>query len=368
MTGHADHTSEATVEVASEQTSGRTPGDTPVLPPAAYVDGARFEAERWAVFFTQWTAVGDADQVAEPGSYVAIWVAGFPLVVVNDGGVLRAFHNVCRHRAGPLADEGVGTCRSLVCRYHGWAYGLDGTLLSARDFGAEVASEQFSLVPASVDRWRGLLFVSPAPPDHAGLPNLSTWLGAVADHSEPFAMEQFQVTHRSHHDIECNWKVYAENYQEGYHIPLVHPGLNRQVDAKQYQVDVVGEATVHSAPTRDGAVTNGAWLWRYPGFALNLYPSGMCLESYWPTGPTTTRVSYTFFFTPETPVDEAQGAVDSSTLVLDEDRIICEAIQRNLASGLTRPGVLSPKYEAGVALVQRLVTEALSTTANPLSD
>ena len=167
------------------------------------------------------------------------------------------------------------------------------------------------------------------------------------------------MTHRSSHDLAANWKVYAENYQEGYHIPLVHPGLNRQIDASRYEVVVDGAATVHAAPTRDGAATDGAWLWRFPGLALNLYPAGMCLESYWPTGPVSTRVEYTFAFAPGTPDDEMDGAVASSLAILDEDRVICEAVQRNLASGLARPGVLSPRHEAGVALVQRLVAAAV---------
>jgi choline monooxygenase len=172
-------------------------------------------------------------------------------------------------------------------------------------------------------------------------------------------MEEFEVTTRSSHELAANWKVYAENYQEGYHIPLVHPGLHRQIDSTRYEVEIDGRATVHRAPTRDGAVTNGAWLWRFPGLALNLYPSGMCLESYWPTGPTSTRVEYTFCFAPGTPVAEAEASVASSVAILDEDRTICEAVQRNLGSGLARPGVLSPRHEAGVALVQALVTDAL---------
>ena len=326
-----------------------------VLGAAAYVDPARYEAERRAVFAREWTAVGTASQVAVPGTYLSVLVAGFPLVVVNDGGTLRAFQNVCRHRSGPLVDEASGTCGRFVCRYHGWAYALDGTLTSARDFGAEVDPDDFSLTAASVATWRGLLFVAVDPV----APDLAAWLGPVARHSAAFPMEEFEVTTRSSHDLAANWKVYAENYQEGYHIPLVHPGLNRQIDSSRYEVEVDGRATVHRAPTRDGAVTDGAWLWRFPGLALNLYPSGMCLESYWPTGPTSTRVEYTFCFAPGTPVAESEASVASSVAILDEDRTICEAVQRNLGSGLARSGVLSPRHEAGVALVQALVSEAL---------
>ena len=181
--------------------------------------------------------------------------------------------------------------------------------------------------------WRGLLFVAVDP----AVPDLEEWLGPVARHSAAFPMEEFEVTDRSRHDLAANWKVYAENYQEGYHIPLVHPGLNRQIDSSRYEVEVDGAATVHRAPTRDGAVTDGAWLWRFPGLALNLYPSGMCLESYWPTGPTSTRVEYTFCFAPGTAPEEAEASVASSVAILDEDRTICEAVQRNLASGPRPP-------------------------------
>ena len=121
-----------------------------------------------------------------------------------------------------------------------------------------------------------------------------------------------------------------------------------------------GAVAVHSAPTRDGSVTEGAWLWRFPGLALNLYPSGMCLESYWPTGPATTRVGYTFFFAPDTPVTEKEAAVASSVTILEEDRTICEAVQRNLASGAALPGTLSPRHEEGVGLVRALVAGALA--------
>jgi choline monooxygenase len=329
------------------------------LPADAYTDPGRYEAERTRIFGHQWIALGHAARLAVPGTYVAEVVAGVPLVLANHHGVLRAHRNVCRHRAGPLVEDGEGSCRTFVCRYHGWTYGLDGRLRSARDFGADPDPDRFSLHPVAVATWRGLCFVNLDPDP----PPLDAWLGAVVDHSAPFPMETFVPARRSIHDLACNWKVYAENYQEGYHIPLVHPGLHRQIRSGEYRTSVEGAVTVHTAPTRDGAVSAGAWLWRFPGFALNLYPNGLCVESYWPTGPTGTRVSYTFCFAPGTPEEEVEAAVESSTVILDEDRDICEAVQRNLASGAYDRGVLSPRHEAGVALVQRLVTEALADDA-----
>jgi choline monooxygenase len=326
------------------------------MPASAYVDPRRYDEERSAIFAREWVALGDAARLVGSGAYLATLVAGYPIVVVNDGGALRGFHNVCRHRAGPLVWDGAGSCRSFVCRYHGWAYGLDGALLSARDFGEEVPADECSLQAISVAEWRGLLFacIDPAPRP------LLDWLGPIVDHARAFATEDLVPTRRSSHDLAANWKVYAENYQEGYHIPLVHPGLNRQVDASRYEVEVVGEACLHSAPTRDGSATSGAWWWRFPGLALNLYENGMSLESFWPTGPGTTRVEYTFFFGPDTPDAEVEHAVASSLGILEEDRRICEAVQRNFASGLAGPAHLSPRHEGGVALVHALVAAALS--------
>ena len=190
-------------------------------------------------------------------------------------------------------------------------------------------------------------------------PDLEVWLATVTEHSASFPIEPFEVTHRSSHDLAANWKVYAENYQQGCSIPLVHPALDRQIDAARYDVEIDGATTVHTGPTRDGSVTVPAWLWRFPGFALNLYPSGTCIESYWPTGPTSTRVEYTSCFTPGTSAEESEMALASSVAILDEDRVICEAVQRNLASGLARPGLLSPRHKSGVTLVQTLIADAI---------
>lgn len=327
-----------------------------MLPAEAYTDAAVYAREREAIFGRSWACIGDAGQLAAAGNCLATWVAGYPIVVVNDAGALRAFHNVCRHRGGPVAWDGASTCSSFVCRYHGWSYSLDGSLRTARDFGDDdLPLEELSLAGAQVAVWRGLLFVHPDP----GAAPLADWLGGLAGECAPYPMEAFKPVHRSSHLIAANWKVYAENYQEGYHIPLVHPGLNKQIDARRYRVDVREGYCVHSAPARDGSATSGVWLWRFPGLAVNLYPNGMCIETYAPEGPEATRIDYLFFFADDTPEEEVAAAITSSNTILDEDRTICEAVQRNYASGLYSGGLLSPAHERGVAYVQELVRDAL---------
>ena len=106
------------------------------------------------MFGREWLFVGHRHELSEPGDYLACDIAGWPLVVVvDDEGGLRAHHNVCRHRAGPLVHEGCGRVAGLVCRYHGWSYGLDGRLRSARDFGAHSATIRATELIATWNGW-----------------------------------------------------------------------------------------------------------------------------------------------------------------------------------------------------------------------
>ncbi|MEY2449469.1 MAG: choline monooxygenase, partial [Acidimicrobiaceae bacterium] len=272
---------------------------------------------------------------------------------------LRGHHNVCRHRAGPLVGPGAGNVPSLVCRYHGWAYGLNGTLRSARDFGAEMDCDSITLEPVQVGTWRGLVFVN-LDLEHDAPPLLDA-LGTFVDACAPFAIEQLVPAVEREHALACNWKTYADNYLEGYHIPLVHPGLNKEIDAKRYRVDVDERHrwVSHAAPARDGALNQGRWLWRWPNLALNLYPDGMCVERYDPVGLTDTRLRYSYAFADPTAAVNDE-VVRMSSEVTEEDKTICEAVQRNLDSAIYDEGWLSPRHEAGLAAFQSWVREAVS--------
>jgi len=326
-----------------------------------YTSVEAHDAERAGVFGREWLCLGLAAPVANPGSFVAECVAGWPLLVVRDGdGVLRGFHNVCRHRAGPLVDEPAGTRRSLVCRYHGWAYGLDGGLLSARDSGLDSTDlVGLDLLPVRVEEWRGLLFACLS----EASPPLVHWLGGLVEECDPFPMEAWTAGPREVHRIGANWKTYGDNYLEGYHVPLVHPGLNRAIDASTYRVDVADGWVRHSARTRDGAVTTGAWLWHWPNLALNLYQHGMSVERWYPTSATTCELVLDYSFDRTGPEADERNRLDieSSTQLCVEDKDICEAVQRNLTAGAYDTGLLSPRHEAALADFHDRVREARDT-------
>ena len=137
------------------------------------------------------------------------------------------------------------------------------------------------------------------------------------------------------HELACNWKTYADNYLEGYHIPLLHPELNRQFDAKRYRVELGDRYCRHTAPARDGSPVDGRWLFRWPNLALNIYGDSMNVEVIVPTGPESCTVSYSHFFVDPDAADVAEVIALADT-VMEQDRRMVESVQRNLAAGMLR--------------------------------
>ena len=322
---------------------------------SAYFDPAVYQAERRAIWGREWVMFAtESEFAAAAGSYVARDLAGYPLFVQRKAdGSLAGFHNVCPHRAGVIVWPGEGTTGNLVCRYHGWAFNADGTLKSARDFGDDpdfCAADQ-RLEPIHVGVWHGLVFV-----------NLSSDVRPLAEALAPFSaacaafpLDGMTRSLRLVRTLQCNWKNYADNYLEGYHIPLLHPSLMDGIEFSTYRAYVPNESyCIHTANTTEGSPAGGAWLFRFPNLAMNIYAGGMNVERIEPIDATHCHVIYDYFLTE--PNDDALAAmVKTGGELLDEDQAICEVVQRNLESGMYRAGHLSPKHEACLAWFQRRV-------------
>ena len=325
-------------------------------PAALYRDGARYQAERKAIFGRSWLFMAHESELQAEGDAVAATIAGYPLLVVRTADGIKGYHNVCRHRAGPLVDGDRENCKAgFTCKYHGWAYTLDGRLRNARDFGAADGFDPraFGLFGLKVETWRSFVFVNADPaarPLNASMQPLDRRLGA-RDFSGLVHAE------RRTHDITCNWKVYVENYLEGYHIPNVHPMLNEQMDALRYSVSVEGDICFHSAPPREpgASVYDGIWAFALPHLGFNSYgDDGLMLERMVPVGAGATRLVYDYYMPPAIAADPQarQRVLGTSAIVTAEDKWICEKVQANIDAGIYDAGVLSSKHEAGVAWFQ----------------
>ena len=216
-----------------------------------YLDPDVLELEKERVFGRTWQLVARADELQRVGDFVPATVLDEPIVITHGlDGQLKAFFNVCRHRAGQVALTR-GNRKSLQCRYHGWTYGLDGALRAAPEMEAteDFDKADFGLVPVRVDRWGPFVFVNLS--DDA--PPLAEVMGAIPSEvaSAGYDVDRMRLVERREYVIECNWKVYVDNYLEGYHLPIAHPGLFKELDYDAYRVEEFRYYSKQHAPIRE---------------------------------------------------------------------------------------------------------------------
>lgn len=341
------------------------------IPAAWYRDPRVAELEGSSVFAASWQAVGRSEQVAAPGEFLTASVAGEPVVVVRGGdAALRAFFNVCRHHAAAVATEPCGTASVLRCPYHGWSYGLDGSLKGTPEFEgvSDFDREQNGLAPLAVAEWEGFVFVRVSEAG-TGLPE---FLGSLASRIAPLELERLRFLERRSYELACNWKVFVDNYLDGgYHVPHLHKGLSSVLRHAEYTIENGERFCLQSSPLKaEGAEaeTSAArggdrahYFWLYPNFMINHYAGVMDTNLVLPLAVDRTRVVFDFFF-----ADVSAAAVAAnrrSVLVAEriqnEDVAICESVQRGLASRAYRAGRLSVRREAGEHLFHRLLAADL---------
>src|SRR5690242_7588595 len=199
------------------------------LPFSWYSDEELLRRERARIFAGSWQYGGRADEVAEPGSFLATDAGGVPILVTRDkDGALRAFLNVCRHR-GAILTEGCGRRETIQCHYHAWTYDLDGSLRAAPRADRENVfdADELSLVPASVGVWGPFLFANPDPDAEP----LAEWLGELPTIlARDLDLDAVVFHSRIEFGSNANWKVVTENFLECYHCPTAHPDFSAAVD------------------------------------------------------------------------------------------------------------------------------------------
>jgi choline monooxygenase len=347
------------------------PIERAAMPPASwYVEPAFFELEKRSVFGRNWQPVARVAELDRPGAYVSGCLAGQPWVVVREaGGGMRAFYNVCRHKGREVVTGSGVADGALVCGYHAWAYHLDGRLKSAPRMGGilDFDRDMMSLHPLRVEVWGKWVFVN----GDADAPPLASRLGPLTAMLDRGGWEALRLFDTVEWDIQCNWKVYVDNYLDGgYHIPHMHPTLDAQLDMKSYRTELfdgfsVQTASAMGAPDEridfdaaarigDGAI----YAWVYPNFMLNRY--GSCLDTNYvvPLAPDRCKVVYEFYFL-ETAGDEAErvarASIAQSAATQREDIEICESVQRGLGSRVYTPGRYAPRVEQGEHQFHRLL-------------
>jgi Rieske 2Fe-2S family protein len=372
----------------------------PTLLREYYFSAEIFGQEKERVFFGQWMCVGREEEVPNPGDYLLLDVLGESIILVRTReGKLAAHYNVCRHRGSQLVlgvdpkprggdPRPSGTFTSgIKCPYHSWTYELGGSLRTAPylDEGSGFRKEQLPLYSVEVDVWGGFVFVrlDAVGAEAAGKTgtSLTTQLGGAVDRVKRYPLSELRIARRIGYEVEANWKVLLENYNECYHCGGVHPELCKVVPAFKQKggMDLDWDRGV---PHREGAWTftmsgttnrkpfaglNEDELTRhkgellYPNFMLSLSAEHAAAFTLWPTSPNHTTILCDFLFHPSEiaqPDFNPNDAVEFWDITNRQDWVICESVQRGMASRVFRQGFYAPMESMSLD-IRRYIRERL---------
>jgi Rieske 2Fe-2S family protein len=356
----------------------------PSLPRGAYWDAEFYAREQRAIFWDQWFYVGRSERLAGNGAYRVLDVADESIILIRDGGAIKAHVNLCRHRGSRLLC-GEGMLRGAIrCPYHSWTYALDGRLIASPFIAEEaVPHEARRLHRVGIEEWGGFVFVHLSPEKaEPARATLAAQLGAIPQRLARYPLIELKVARSMRYEVAANWKVVLENYNECYHCAGVHPELCRIVPAfkRRGGADLDWEQGI---PHRDGAwtfTTNGtssrsAFVTLspeekvrhkgeliYPNFMLSLAAEHVAAFSLWPRGPGATTILCDLLFHPD---EMAKTSFDPSDVeqfwgvVNRQDCNVCENVQAGMLSKAFEFGYYAPMEDASLD-IRRYITSRLS--------
>jgi choline monooxygenase len=343
-----------------------------------YLDPAVYELEQERIFARTWQPVAKLHNLTHIGDYIATDVVGEPIVVVHDANNrIRAYYNVCPHRAGAVA-RGQGNRKSLQCAYHGWTFDLNGCLMNTPYF-FEVENfnpDEFNLHEIRTDVWGPYVFVNldnDAPP-------LKDWWGNEFDNRRGLNFGEWKLVDEREYLIHVNWKVYLDNYAEGYHVATAHPGLAREMSLDDLYVDTYRFHSTQRAEIKPPYVGN-PYKRRYvnpqpgdqiryhvmfPNFMIDDYPDNLSTNVVKPLAHDKMLLKFDWWFKQEdTNQTVMESMIEFADQVQQEDIAICNDVQRNLRSRAYHAGRYSGRYENGVHHFHALVHAFLNSQTLP---
>jgi len=358
-------------------------------PGTFYTDDRIFQRELEEFYGTSWLNVGRESQVSQPGDFFTREIGGESVLVVRGtDGTPRAFYNVCRHRGTRLVEDPEGAkLRTIVCPYHGWTYSSEGRLVGAphTDSLVDFDKDASGLYGIRLETWGGFVWV-----------NLDPEATSLRDHLSPFfakfdrfPLGKLRLASRKTYEVEANWKILVENYQECYHCAPVHPDLNRITpyfsgEVHDYFIDGASRAPFSggwmefakdyasmtwsgytSRPPLEGMTEEDRrrvyYYAVFPNLFFSLHPDFLMIHRTWPVTPTHSRVECEFFFDPATMERagfDASDAVELWDLINRQDWAVCTRSQKGMGSRIWKGGRYS-EQEPQVFDFDRYVMERL---------
>ncbi len=329
------------------------------LPGWIYHDPEFFAVEMARLIRPSWQIVCHASDIAQPGDWRTLDYLGESVIVIRGAdGAARAFANVCRHRGSRLVDGAAGCARRLTCPYHGWTYGADGRLVGVphkADYpGLDLAD--WGLIPIELEQWQGFLFVRL----ESGGPGVAEMMAPYAAEIAPFRLEEVRalgrITLRSR---DVNWKNVADNYSDGLHINVAHPGLTRlfgtgyEIEAGAHVDRMAGDLVerpssnlserAYQALLPEDAGRRWLYFKLWPNIAFDLYPDQVDFMHFVPVSATETLIREISYARPDARREMRAARYLNWRInrrVNDEDTVLIRRVQQGMASSFYRPGPL----------------------------
>ncbi|MDA0704947.1 MAG: aromatic ring-hydroxylating dioxygenase subunit alpha [Proteobacteria bacterium] len=364
------------------------------LPAGAYSDEDGFRAEMQAIFARRWVLAGFSHDLAAPGDARPIAVAGAPVLLVRgEDGALRAFHNVCRHRAARLVAAPCAKARAIVCPYHGWTYGLDGALRAAPQWRAEDGTApagfdaaDHGLIAVAAAEWGGMIFVRLAEDG----PDFAAHIRPLAEHWAPYRLDLLRAGGEMSFEIPANWKLAVENFIDTYHLPFIHRQLGTMRQAMQVE-DVTMGGDAGSGPVYGYRYPRGSAekpksgqpfasfpdlpaelmpgqdiVGLFPNALFELMPDYLLVFHLEPLAPNRTRERLVFFYLGEDATDPALAdrraeAAEAWRIINEQDMTILAELQAGIASpAAARPQPDPPFFDRPLSAFRQAVAKALA--------
>lgn len=341
------------------------------LPSGVYHERAWFERVRDRVLARGWHAVPMDPGLSQPGDQLP-WTLlpetlDEPLLLVRDDqGSIRCLSNVCTHRGNLLVRKRC-TGNRIRCGYHGRRFSLDGQVAHAPGFQGDLEPSD-QLPAAETGSFGPLRFVSLAQRGDLEkvLQPLHDRLGFL-----PLDRAVYDPKTSRTYEFQANWALYCDNYLEGFHVPFVHPGLDRVLEFGAYRTELLeaGVLQIGIASQDEGTFelpaghpdrgqrVAGYYFWLYPTTMVNAYPWGLSVNAVLPLGPDRTRVVFSSYVWD--PGARGAGAGADLHQVELEDEAVVIATQRGVRSRLYDRGRYAPGHERGVHHFHRLLAQEL---------
>ncbi|WP_243354557.1 aromatic ring-hydroxylating oxygenase subunit alpha [Bacillus litorisediminis] len=316
------------------------------LPAWLYRDPEVLEVEKREIFAKTWQYVGHTSQFKKPGDYLTADVVDRPIIVMyGHDGEIRAFYNVCSHRAAKLV-EGEGNKSILTCPYHAWTYRLDGSLHRAPNMnGAENFNpDDFCLKKVKLEIFESFIFVNL----DENAQSMRTLFPNLFEHVRKYNLENLKRVRVKETICRSNWKVGIDNYLECDHCSIVHKSLVSKLDMKQYEMKIYENYSYQGTPLKGvsgdfSLGQGGRYYWLYPNtwFSFDPGPANLSIHQSIPIDYHTTKYVYTTFFMTDQLTKEEEELMAIDELVRKEDLEICEVVQKGIESGAYTQGRFS---------------------------